>query len=108
MPATITSSGTWSALDNANPTSQAPGANVNEVIREHYDGVEQRFQPRSLDAKQIPNDVDGLQEVNQFIALFAAGYSIPAGAAMTRIRDIIEGFQNTIGPSEGIYRTFIP
>lgn len=108
MPATITASGTWSALDDQNPTSPVAGSEENEVLRQHYDTHEQRFQPRSLDAKQLPNDVDGLQEVNQFIGLFAAGYGIPAGVAMTRIRDIIEGFQNTIGPSEGIYRTYEP
>ena len=101
MAAIITSTGTWSALDNQNPTSQAPGANVNETIRQHYDTVEQRFQPRALDVKQLPNDVDGLQEVMQFVGLFAAGYSIAAGAAITRIRDILEAYQNTRGPSEG-------
>lgn len=108
MPAIITASGTWSALDNQNPASPAPGSEENEVLRQNYDSAEQRFQPRSLDIKQIPNDVDGLQEVNQFVALFAAGYGVPPGVAMTRIRDIIEGFQNTIGPSEGIYRTYVP
>lgn len=101
MAATISASGTWSALDNQNPTSQAPGANVNEVIRQHYDAVEQRFQPRALDIKELPNGVDGQQEVMQFVGLFAAGYSIAGGAAMTRIRDIIEGFLQTRGPSEG-------
>lgn len=108
MPATITSSGTWSALDNLNPSSPAPGSEENEVVRQNYDSAEQRFQPRSFDAKQLPNDVDGLQEVMQFVGLFAAGYGIPAGVAMTRIRDIVEAFQNTIGPSEGIYRIFTP
>lgn len=106
MPATITSSGTWSALDNLNPTSQAPGANVNEVLRQHYDTAEQRFQPRALDIKQLPNDVDGMQEVMQFIGLFAAGYSIPAGVARARIIDILNGQRNTRGPSEG--PTFTP
>lgn len=96
MPALITATGTWSALDNQNPTSQAPGANVNEVIREHRDTVEQRFQPRSLAIRDaLPQDVDGLQEVNQFIGLFAAGYGIPAGAALARIKDILMAAENT-------------
>lgn len=95
MPAIITSTGTWSALDNMNPTSQAPGARPNEIIRVHRDTVEQSFQPRSLDYMQYPNDVDGMQEVMQFAGLFAVGYGIDSLAALTRIRDIIEGFQNT-------------
>jgi len=110
MPAEITATGTWSALDDDNPTSQAPGANVNEVLRQHYDTHEQRFQPRSLNYKdEFRSDVDGMQEVMQFVGLFAAGYGIPAGVAMTRIRDIIsKGFQNTVGPSEGPYPTYTP
>lgn len=95
MPATISFTGTWSALDNANPTSQAPGANVNEVIRVHRDTVEQRFQPRALDYNQYATNVDGMQEVMQFAGLMAVGYGIPASAALVRIRDIIESFQNT-------------
>lgn len=106
MPAEITASGTWSALDDQNPTSQAPGANVNEVLRQHYDTAEQRFQPRALDVKQLRNDVDGQQEVMQFIGLFAAGYGIAAGVARARIIDILCGQRNTIGPSEG--STYIP
>lgn len=90
MAAEITASGTWSALDDSNPTSQAPGANVNEVIRQHRETFEQRFQPRSLDYKNsFPDDVDGLQEVMQFVGLFAAGYSVPSGVAAQRIADII-------------------
>jgi len=95
MPAAISASGTWSALDDQNPPSQAPGANVNEVLRVHRDTVEQHFQPRSLDYMQYPNDVDGHQEVMQFVGLFAAGYAIDSAAALTRIRDILESFQNT-------------
>lgn len=95
MPAAITATGTWSALDNQNPTSQAPGARPNEIIRVHRDTVEQSFQPRSLDYMRYPDDVDGHQEVMQFVGLFAAGYSIDSAAALTRIRDILEGFQNT-------------
>ena len=108
MPATITATGTWSALDDQNPTSQAPGANVNEVLRQHYDTAEQRFQPRALDIKQLPNDVDGLQEVNQFVGLFAAGYGVPAGVAIARIIDILDGYRNTKGPSESVYPTYEP
>lgn len=106
MPAILTSTGTWSALDNQNPASQAPGANVNEVVRQHYDTAEQRFQSRSLDINQLRNDVDGLQETMQFVGLFAAGYSIAPGVAIARILDILDGFRSTRGPSEG--PTYIP
>ena len=97
MPAVITASGTWSALDDQNPVSQAPGAQVNEVIRVHRDTVEQRFMPRALDYRNsYPEDVDGLQEVMQFAGLFAAGYGIPAPAAIARIIDILQkSFENT-------------
>ncbi len=107
MPAIITSSGTWSSLDQSNPVSQAPGASTREVLRENYDSPEQQFQPRALDIKQLPNDVDGLQEVMQFVGLFAAGYSVPAGVALARIIKILDGFRNTRGPSEGS-ATYIP
>jgi hypothetical protein len=91
MAAAITGTGTWSSLDNTNPVSQAPGDVGNEVIRVHRDTVEQRLRPRALDpALAIRLDVDGFQEVNQFIGLFAAGYGIPGLAAITRMRDILE------------------
>lgn len=97
MPATITAVGTWSALDDQNPESQAPGAEVNEIIATHRDTVEQRFQPRALAYRDsYAMDVDGLQEVMQFAGLFAAGYAITPLAAIARIIDILQGaFQNT-------------
>lgn len=97
MAADITASGTWSSLDDSNPTSQAPGANVNEVIRQHRETFEQRFQQRSLDYKNtFPDDFEGMQETMQFIGLFAEAYSIPAGVAAQRISDIIQkAFFNT-------------
>jgi hypothetical protein len=106
MPADITATGTWSALDNQNPSSQAPGAVTNEVIRVHRDAVEQKFMPRALDYRQYPNDVDGMQEVMQFAGLMAVGYGIPVSAALVRIRDIIEGFHNTEQLPER--REFVP
>ena len=97
MAATITASGTWSGLDDDNPTSQAPGANVNEVIRQHRESFEQRFQPRALDYKNsFQDDVDSMQEVMQFVGLLAEAYSIPAGVAAQRIANIIQNaFFNT-------------
>ena len=95
MPATITSSGTFSSFDTGNPTSQGPGAVTNEVIRQFGGGfpggnVEQRFTPRALNYKDAyPDDVDGMQETMQYIGLFAAAYGIGAGAAARRIADII-------------------
>lgn len=108
MAAAISASGTWSSLDNSNPTSQAPGANVNEVLRQHRETTEQRFQPRSLDYKNsFQDDVDGLQEVMQFVGLFAEGYSIPAGVAAQRVLDIIEkAFMNTDELTDN--RVYIP
>lgn len=84
----------WSALDNANPTSQAPGDVGNEVIRVHRETVEQRFRQRSLNPIEgIRNDVDGFQEVNMFVGLFADGYDIAAPAAIARIIDILEAMR---------------
>lgn len=102
MPAVITSTGTFSGLDNLNPTSQGPGASVNEVLRQQGGGfpggnVEQRFQPRALDySGAYTDDVDGMQEVMQFVGIFAAAYGIGASAAVRRIADILtKAFTNT-------------
>jgi hypothetical protein len=93
MPATITSTGTFSGLDNLNPTSQGPGASVNEVLRDNRDSTEQRFQPRALDYPgSFASDVDGMQETMQFVGIFAAAYSVSPHAAATRIRDILKAF----------------
>ena len=92
MAATITSSGTWSLLQNTNPTSQAPGAIGNESVAVHRDTVEQRADSLAFNYRaNFTADVDGQQEVTQFVALFAANYSIPGVAAVARIRDILTG-----------------
>lgn len=107
MPAVITATGTFSALDNLNPASQGPGASVNEVLRTNRDGVEQRFQPRSLDYKgAYPSDVDGMQETMQYIGIFAAAYSISSLAAAFRIRDILKAFLSTADLADS--RVFTP
>jgi hypothetical protein len=101
MPAIITATGTFSGLDNQNPESQAPGAEVNEVISTHRDTVEQRFQPRALDiVNSFPRDFDGLQEVMQFVGIFAQAYSISSPAAVHRIKNILEAFQQTLELTE--------
>ncbi len=96
MSATITASGTFSSFDTGNATSQGPGAVTNEVIRQFGGGntvggnVEQRFTQRALDySGSYPNDVDGMQEVMQFVGLFAAAYGIGPSAAVARVRDIL-------------------
>src|SRR5437762_10076168 len=93
MPATITSTGTFSSLLTG-ATSQAPGAIVTETIKTHRDTVEQRLE-RSDYRGLYPSDVDGEQETMQFVGLFAAAYSISGRAAVARIRDILKGFQQS-------------
>lgn len=113
MPALITSTGTFSGLDNQNPTSQGPGAVTNEVLRQEGGGfpggnVEQRFMPRALDYKNFyESDVDGMQEVMQFVGLFAAAYSIGPSVAVRRIADILtKAFTSTADLTDN--RVFIP
>lgn len=94
MPATITSTGTFSALLTTNAASVVPGAVPNEKISTHRDTVEQRFQ--RIDYRGLfPLDVDGEQEVMQFVGIMAAAYSISARAAVARIMDILKGYKQS-------------
>lgn len=91
MAATITSSGTWSALQNANPTSAAPGAIVNESLATYRDGVEQRAASLGANYRTgFTSDQDGFQELNQFLTLMAANYSVSGRAAIAHTQLLLQ------------------
>lgn len=88
MPATITASGTWSALQNTGPLSQAPGPSGRETISQMEQTVEQRAVSTPY-RDGFTRDIDGMQEVAQFAGLMADGYDIGSRAALVRIRAIV-------------------
>lgn len=100
--ATITATGTWSTLSDVD----ALGAPA--LPRQHArGGVDQRFHPNSLNYKAAVDTgllTNGYPEVNQFLGHMAAGYGITAGAALVRLRDILESMQS--GESPELLRTY--
>lgn len=94
--ATITATGTWSALDNQNPTSQAPGAVTNETMAQHRDTMEKRYTQDSLNYRtQLALNMDGYPEFNQFLGAFAAGYSVAPLVALSRIQQLVKSMMNS-------------
>jgi hypothetical protein len=94
--ATITASGTWSALDNTGPLSQAPGAVTRETMAQHRDTTEERYLQDSLNYRtQLSANMDGYPEVNQFLGAFAAGYAVAPLVALQRIGAIIKSMLNS-------------
>lgn len=89
MAATITSSGTWSAFQTGNAVGQGPGGVQNEQFFVSRDTVEQRGE--SLNNRGVnyrPDftaDVDGEQELNQYVGLWSAATGVPTRAIWTRI-----------------------
>jgi len=94
--ATITATGPWSALDNTNPLSQAPGAITRESMAQHRDTIEKRYQQNSLNYRtQMAANLDGYQEVTQFLGLFCDGYDVAPLVALSRIQQIIKSMLNS-------------
>ena len=96
MPAAISSSGTWSALDSvvANTVDR-------QLPRQTNTGVEQWYDQNSLNhAYSLANGgLNGFPEVIQFAGLMAAGYSIGTVAALERIVAIAQAMLKIQMPS---------
>jgi len=82
-------SGTWSAFNVGNATGQGPGAVQNEILRVHRDTTEMRGEllgQRGLNYRADFNaDVDGEQELSQFVGLWSVASGVPTRVLWARV-----------------------
>src|SRR5690242_15141970 len=100
--ATISASGTWSTLDQFDPTPRGPFTRTAGLPTQENLTVEEDYNTNSLNYTSdggLGTAANGVPEVTQFIGLYAQGYGIPAGAAIDRILATLNSMRQTQEPS---------